>query len=142
MARATGPGRVQVKQKADTVSVLLYNFDVDRADLKSEHMTHLRDHVIPLFQKPTAPFVFLRGMASRTSTAIHNLQLSNKRVEIVIAFLIAKGVPPERLRQFDFVGEAKSKQADNVESDADRAVLLEITPRAVHPLASSAAPDF
>lgn len=133
MARATGPGRVQVKQKADIVSVLLYNYDVDRADLKVEHMAHLRDHVVTLFQKPKAPFVFLRGMASRTSTALHNLQLSNKRVEIVIGFLKDKGVPPDRLRQVDFVGEGKSKQADGVESDWDRAVLLEITPRAVPP---------
>ena len=81
MARATGPGRVHIRTKGRSTFVLLYNYDVDRADLKIEHMAYLRDHVIPLFIKPVAPMLFLRGLASRTHDAAYNLALSKRRVE-------------------------------------------------------------
>jgi hypothetical protein len=132
----SGPGRIHEKRKGDTSLILLYNFDIAKDDVKLEHQIYLIGNVAPLFRKPKPPFIFLRGMASRTGAPGYNLSLSRRRVERVIAILRNNGVPSNQIIRSDFVGEAKSKQADETESEWDRAVLISIGYSQVPP------PDF
>src|SRR5215470_17928051 len=94
----TGPGAVTIDPRAPAggVRAVMSNFDIDGADVKREHQTFLISHVVPILTGSSAR-AWLQGSASHTGTDAHNLALSGRQVNAVVAFLVARGVATSRL---------------------------------------------
>jgi len=124
MSRATGPGRVEVETEyssSKSINAALYNFDIDGAALKAEHVGFLNSKVVPLLRDPYT-HVFLLGSASRVGASDHNLRLSEKRVSNVADFLKAHGAAEYQLQR-TAVGEARSFGLD-ADNERHRAVVI------------------
>src|SRR5262245_8361996 len=132
MARATGPGKVQLlpippSETTMTLRASLFNFDVDGDTPKPEHDQFLVDNVVPLLEIPGV-VVRLRGEASRSGSDAHNLALSQRRVDKVMAFLRRRGPATVQVDR-QAVGEADAAaagQADRTEDEAFRAVIVSV----------------
>lgn len=132
----TGPGQVEVRPvnigngRSVILDALLFNFDIDDASVKAEHLAWLRENVLAEFARNPGADVFLQGCASQSGANAYNLALSKRRVEAVRNFLVTNGVPPGRVEQ-TFTGEELSTSLSK-EDPRDRAVklLLESTPTA------------
>ena len=111
----TGPGTIRLDHRSSAASnvvwVHLDNFDIDGVILKTEHRNALErwfSHntvvsgglIIPVDRI----WVFLRGYASRTGDAEHNLELSSARVANVRSFLNAH-VSDSHITGMEHVGE-------------------------------------
>ena len=72
------------------------NFDTDSDVIRPESKTALENIVKLAKSKPGWKFT-IEGHTDSTATAAHNLQLSEKRAASVKAYLVAAGVPAERL---------------------------------------------
>ncbi len=127
--RATGPGQTQ---KLPDGSTLLFNFDIDSAVLKPEHIAFLQQNVLTAANaNPGGLRVVLGGSADRLGDAGHNVALSNRRIDAVVNFL------KQRLPRYpwDFkgfgegVGEDTAKRAgdeDGTRDDLFRSVIIEV----------------
>jgi hypothetical protein len=65
--------------------LLLYNFDIDSPELKLEHKEDLRQRIVPALKFHHG--VAVVGLASRTGSSAHNLDLSLRRAKATLAFL-------------------------------------------------------
>ena len=132
-------GRVlEVSQSGDTKYALLYNFKVDRAELRGSHKRWLEDNVLIPARGRTRPswavlpeecHVWLRGHASRTAEFWHNLLLSMSRANAVKAYLetelASRSTPVVLNVNTGWHGEIRAwieGRPDNVEHPLDRAV--------------------
>lgn len=127
----TGPGRISTDARASRSGyshwIYLENFDIDGVTVKSEHrnelqrrfgtMERLGDLMIPSDNQ----WIFLRGYASRTGGAEHNIDLSMQRVFAVQDFLLSLGISNDHITGLDYVGEAWS-HAEIEEDDQFRCV--------------------
>ncbi len=137
MARvATGPGRIEPRRPAGGCSprrngFALYNFDIDDATVKVEHERWLDENLRPLLRSPGL-VIQLRGTASRSGGSDYNQRLSQRRVDAVRNVLLRLGATAAML-DTSAVGEEEARQrgvVDGTESAKDRAVIVEIVPRA------------
>jgi hypothetical protein len=80
------------------------NFDIDGDAPKAEHKAFLDSSVVPVLTKGDS-ICILRGEASHTGSDAHNLELSRRRADNVLAYLLSRGVPAKRVK-VQFVGES------------------------------------
>jgi len=80
------------------------NFDIDGDAPKAEHKIFLDAQVVPILTQADS-ICFLRGEASHTGSDAHNLELSKRRANNVLAYLISRGVPASRVK-VQFTGES------------------------------------
>lgn len=109
----------------------LFNFDVNKAELKKEHQEWLLKEVqtsLMTGAMPRPATIGIIGMASRTYKAEYNLNLSKSRAESVLKFLRSLGSRVKFNVEIDVgVGEtaaAMAGQKDDVEDEYWRAVTL------------------
>jgi hypothetical protein len=128
MARATGPGKTEIR--TNPASLMLFNFDVDGDALKREHQDFLRREAIPQLRLGVAVAVI--GLADRKGSAAHNRALADKRVARTVEFLRSE-VRSLNLKQASGFGEdaaAQEGQKDGSEDERFRSVLLFLSPGA------------
>jgi hypothetical protein len=117
------------------MNIWLCNFAINRHQVKPGHLDALKNYVFPVLVAGGSATIV--GMASRTGSKEHNLQLSRRRAFAVSAQLIAYSGPVEnRLRTVSGVGEAAATiglMADDTESDLYRAVAISVWAKAVPP---------
>ena len=129
MVRHTGPGR---SQKLPDGSTLLFNFDIDSSELKTEHRAFLERTILTAANNsPAGLRVVIGGSADRLGDAQYNVALSNRRIDAVAAFLKQRK-PGYRWTFVGFgqgVGEATAERAgdrDNTRDDLFRSVIVEV----------------
>jgi OmpA family len=93
----TGVGWGESKDEGPKHSLILYNFDIDWAELKEEHKKHLRVRAVPLLKADPTRIAWVTGKASRTGNEEHNLALSNQRAESVNWSRNASQTPPRKI---------------------------------------------
>ena len=94
------------------LSIWLCNFDINKHQLKSEYRDALRTYVFPVLVAGGSATI--AGMASRTGSAQHIVQLSQRRATAVSLQLIAyTGQVDNRLRTVLGVGEAAASPGDD-----------------------------
>lgn len=120
------------------VRASLYNFDVDGADLKPEHTAFLNARVLPVI-KAKAAKCWLQGSASKSGSDAHNMQLSKKRVDNVVAYLVGHGADASRMNS-SHVGESMANMKVN-EAEGDRAVSLLCAPLLAPPVRPDPPPE-
>lgn len=106
---------------ADPHRKILAGFATGGADLLDAHRRWLREHALMRAQR-FSQWIFIRGHASRRGDAAANQQLSERRARAVRDYLLAQGLPPERITGFGGVGEEWSAGADNDNSPEWRSV--------------------
>jgi hypothetical protein len=129
----TGPGRSE--KLVNPARFMLYNFDIDGAQLKVEHQMALRSTVVPTLRSGGS--VSIVGLASRSGKFTHNDRLSLHRAESVRAFLERSVQSRFSVREFKWFGERKAKldhQRDGSENERYRCVLLFLSSGPVAPL--------
>jgi hypothetical protein len=131
--KMTGPGKVNTPGGAPAggVRAALANFDIDGDTPKAEHKTFLDAQVVPILRTADA-ICILRGEASHTGSDAHNLDLSKRRAQNVLNFLMSRGVPAARVR-VQFVGESFAGSFPGESSDA-RAVSVLVARTAAVPI--------
>jgi hypothetical protein len=105
----------------------MHNYDIDGSDLKPEHVAFLNTYVLPILNGADSR-CWLQGSASHSGSDAHNLGLSQKRVDGVVAYLVSRGASRNRLIA-SAVGESGASMA-SMEAAADRAVSLFCAPLA------------
>lgn len=117
------------------MSIWLYDFSINGFQLRAGHLDALKNYVFPVLVAGGSATIV--GMASRTGSKQHNLQLSRRRANSASRQLIAYVGPVEnRLRTVSGVGEAAATiglMADDTESDLYRAVAISVWSKAVPP---------
>jgi hypothetical protein len=134
MATLTGPGRVERRTRPD--GILLFNFDVDGAQLKPEHEKVLRTEVAPTLRSGGSLSVV--GLASRSGKAGHNEALSLRRARAVLGYLermIPQRFPVRTLSGFGERKAAAEGYRDGVEDERFRSVLVLVSSTSVPPRA-------
>ena len=128
---ATGPGRVTTDARAHRSGysdwIYLENFDIDGVTVKSEHRNELTRRFGGMYSSgglmmpDDNKWIFLRGYASRTGGAEHNIDLSLQRVCAVQDYLLSLGISNDHITGLDYVGEEWS-HAEIEEDDQFRSV--------------------
>ncbi|HJQ55350.1 MAG TPA: OmpA family protein [Vineibacter sp.] len=132
MLKPTGAGTIEHHPSEATIApggiaVKLANYDVDGDSLKPQHEIFLQTEVIPHLMS-SANHVWLFGFASRRGAAAHNMQLSRRRVDGVVNYLLHRGVRPSQIQSR---AEGERLAFGKKEEDAsDRAVGVLVMPRA------------
>jgi outer membrane protein OmpA-like peptidoglycan-associated protein len=72
-------------------------FDVGKADLKNESLSEL-EHILDLLTNNIGVKLQINGHTDNSGNAASNKTLSLKRAETVVAFLVARGIEPNRLK--------------------------------------------
>lgn len=140
MLKKTGAGKV-ARSSAVPVGGLraaLYNFDIDGAELKPEHLRFLADQALPILQRSSSR-CWLQGSASHAGSESHNLELSRWRVDAVVVYLVNKGADRSRLTP-SHVGESMANLTV-LEADGDRAVSLLCAPLMAPPVRRDPPPE-
>lgn len=130
MGRPAGRGKVARDSRYNgpgMIKASLYNFDIDGAEAKEDHVAFLVSEVIPKLTGNRG-HIWMQGAASQSGSDAHNLRLSRRRVENVAGLLRARGVL-DRQMQLDAVGESMAVGHAR-EDEADRAVQLVVIPTA------------
>ncbi len=73
------------------------NFDTGKSELDAESMHIINNQVIPQLEMARAMHVRIEGNTDDVGNAGHNLNLSKKRAESVMQFLVSKGIDPARI---------------------------------------------
>lgn len=124
--RATGRGKVIVyRNTGEFVQAGLYNFDIDWPELKQAHRDWLTANIFAILRAPGS--ITLKGQASRTGDADHNVHLSVQRLGEVVTYLRRNVTAPFNVRRIEPVGEfaaAAAGQVDEQEDEYYRSVLL------------------
>jgi len=141
--KATGPGKHMryPPEYVWTTPVMLhriYNFDVDKEDLKPEHKYFLTKNVVPDLLSHSK-YTLLVGLTSRTGSQPHNFKLGWKRAREVERYLVHEiGVVDSFIDRTSY-GESHGLGAEEEDENA-RAVLIaildrsaEVPPDPVHP---------
>ncbi|MEM6674154.1 MAG: hypothetical protein AAF726_15015 [Planctomycetota bacterium] len=107
---------------------LLHSFDVDRHTLERSHARWLDQTFREAERTGDAIHVWVMGLASRTASNRHNLELSQRRASAVVDALRSRLGDRVRLSPLSFsVGEMFARVRgvrDGVETSDDRAVLI------------------
>jgi len=89
---------IDLERASEGTSAVLENifFDVDKYDLKEKSVTELRKIIRFLMENP-AVRVEISGHTDNTGSAAYNLQLSERRAQSVMDYLVSHGISTERL---------------------------------------------
>ena len=144
MLQYTGPGTYRVSiNRPDEFEIALENFDIDGTRVKPIHRHMLRRWVGPLLKRGGTASIL--GLASLTASRRHDLLLSERRAQEVLAFLRGLSSPsggprsggPARFPQVDGVGkliaQSLSVSTDPLENARFRAVWVHAWDRPVPP---------
>jgi len=92
----------------------LYNkivyFDYDTAEIPADATDLLRAHAAYIYRTPGVS-VTLEGHTDERGTRDYNLALGDRRADAVQQFLVAEGVPPEKLRRLSYGEERPANPA-------------------------------
>ena len=116
------------KASATGATAVLNNifFDVDQYALKERSITELNKIVDFLTKMPDIK-VEIGGHTDSDGTALYNRQLSQKRAQAVVAYLIEKGIGKERLTGKGYGAEKPVKPNDTEENkQANRRIEFKI----------------
>ncbi len=95
----------------------LYNkivyFDYDTAEIPASASELLRTHAAYIYRTPGVS-VALEGHTDERGTRDYNLALGDRRADAVQRFLVAEGVPPEKLRPLSY-GEERPAEPSTSE---------------------------
>lgn len=133
----SGGGRFLILPSGQGVemSIWICNFTINDHQLKSGHLNALRNYVFPVLVAGGSATIV--GMASRTGSKQHNLQLSRRRASSVSNQLLAYTGPVQnRLRTVFGVGETAATlglMADDTESELYRAVAISVWSKELPP---------
>ncbi len=126
----SSPGKILVySQTATGLNALLYNFEIGKTDIKSEHTAWIMTTVVP-FAKLKNFSIRTIGMASRTGSERLNLALSKNRAQAVLKQIWFHN--PGKIRGIAEVysGEKAAEMLgykDNVENEKFRGVMVSVT---------------
>jgi outer membrane protein OmpA-like peptidoglycan-associated protein len=95
-ARSPDPGRVVVTD-SETVVLDVVEFDAGTATLRSSSQPILDAVAATLLGNPSIELVEVQSHMSRIGDHDVNLALSNRRAQVVAAYLVNAGVPSSRL---------------------------------------------
>ena len=127
---SSGSGHVVLVPNAPSggIRAVLSNFDVDSDQPKAEHTVFLDKSVLPLVNGRSSR-VWLRGEASHTGSAAHNLELSNRRAARVADYLVSQGYS-RSCTVSEGVGDslAGPKRAENAEARAVSILAAALAP--------------
>jgi len=139
MLKSTGKGKISESSAVPVggVRASLYNYDIDGADPKPEHLAFLSARVLPILTSGSAR-CWLQGGASHTGGESYNLMLSKARVDKVAAYLASRGASRSRLL-LSHVGESMASMTV-AEADGDRAVSLLCAPLMAPPVRRDSTP--
>lgn len=126
MTRATGGDAATTRpMETEPLSVLddpsspLYRkvvyFDYDTAEIEPQYLELLRTHAGYLYRTPGAA-VTLEGHTDERGTRDYNLALSDSRAESIKRFMIAEGVPAEKLATLGYGEERPADPGHNQQS--------------------------
>jgi len=90
-------------------------FDYDTAELQPQYTDLLRVHAGYLYQTPGAS-VTLEGHTDERGTREYNLALGDRRADAVKRFLVAEGVPAEKLTTLSYGEERPADPGHNEQS--------------------------
>lgn len=117
----TMPAPAGPRSPLDDPSSPLYRkvvyFDYDTAEIRPQYTDLLRAHAGYLYQTPGAGLT-LEGHTDERGTRDYNLALSDRRAEAVRQFMIAEGVPADRLSTVGYGEERPAQPGQNEESMA------------------------
>jgi hypothetical protein len=124
----TSPGKVfEYNHRPDVTTAKLYNFEIGKFDIKSEHNKWLTSVVIPKLWSGGS--ISIIGLASRTGTDALNMKLSENRMRAVVD-LLRKNVPNNFKAAIEAaVGERAAMFAgvkDGVEQEGWRGVIISV----------------
>jgi peptidoglycan-associated lipoprotein len=88
-------------------------FDYDTAEIRPAGVELLRSHAGYIYQTPSAR-VTLEGHTDERGTRDYNLALGERRADAVQRFLVAEGVPAERLSRLSY-GEERPAEPSSSE---------------------------
>ena len=107
--------------------MFVYDFDVNSSALMPRHTDILRRQIDLLRVQPRSAVVSVVGRASQTGPEANNRLLSRDRAERVRAYLVANGVPEDRVGPVVFHGsENPLVDAPAEESELNRSVQIVI----------------
>ncbi len=89
-------------------------FDYDTSEIRPQYADLLRVHAGYLFNDPGAR-VMLEGHTDERGTRDYNLALGDRRSDAIKRYLIAEGVPPERISTLSY-GEERPDDPGHGES--------------------------
>jgi hypothetical protein len=144
MFRATGRGKYDYKKNGpNDWTVNLYNFDVEGDQLKHDHTNFLDASIVPLLKAGGG--VTIMGIADATGDLAYNQALSERRANVLLAFLRREAggaFPVSRT-----VGRGKSFAVriggrDHFENEYYRAVALRVWEKATPPPPPPYTPTF
>ncbi|HKP43912.1 OmpA family protein [Mycobacterium sp.] len=107
LKRSFSAQRVQRSRMRETHFV--DDFDVNSSALLVKHTDLLAGYIEFLREYPDSTVVALVGRASQTGPEANNHQLSRDRAERVRAYLIANGIPEDRVAQAAFHGSEEPR---------------------------------
>jgi len=149
MALHTGHGKIGLYSptSGDVTRVVLYNFDIDGAELKDRHRLYLDTNVIPLLK--VGGHVEVTGAGSRSGSTEHNLRLSERRARAVVEYMSRRTTVhnvkmPVTNYTAKHVGESWAQaagQKDGMEDEWQRAVFLIVSPNVIKPPPPSPRPE-
>jgi len=124
----SGPGQIETKNNARptgagntrTADFNLYNFEIDKADVKPALREHLEKVVIPALKKNPKAAVKLVGSADRQGNPVRNKELSIERANAIKKILEENGVSAQ-IADSQGAGAPETGPQDN---PADRAVRI------------------
>ena len=90
-------------------------FDYDNAEIQPQYLDLLRVHANYLYRTPGAA-VTLEGHTDERGTRDYNLALGDRRADAVRRFMIAEGVPAEKLSTLSYGEERPADTGHNEQS--------------------------
>ena len=111
------PSKVEVQRESIDILEQVF-FDFDKATIKAESNTLLNEIAATLTAHPEIERVEVQGHTDSDGADDYNLDLSQRRVDAVVAYLVNKGVESERLTPKGY-GEAEPLVPNT--SDANKA---------------------
>ncbi|ESQ17264.1 MAG: hypothetical protein N838_04020 [Thiohalocapsa sp. PB-PSB1] len=119
VATSTQPLEPQPISPLDDPSSPLYRkvvyFDYDTAQIQPQYINLLRAHAGYLYRTPGAA-VTLEGHTDERGTRDYNLALSDSRADSVKRFMIAEGVPADKLTTLGYGEEQPADPGHNQQS--------------------------
>ena len=116
---STRPLETKLLSPLDDPSSPLYRkvvyFDYDNAEIQPQYLDLLRVHANYLYRTPGAT-VTLEGHTDERGTRDYNLALGDSRADSVQRFMIAEGVPADKLTRLSYGEEQPADPGHNQQS--------------------------